>query len=225
MTICAETRLTCRLALGAAILLGLAACTGPAPRHAPSQRVIATEPSRSPPATVATDAETERRFQEALALMKARRFDEAQAAFLALSQDAPLLSGPLTNLGILQAQNRQPAQAIDSLLRAVQAHPGNAVAHNWLGTLYRAGGDFLRAEQAYRKALAARPDYADAQLNLAILHDVALHRPHDALAGYRQYQRLAGNDDLIVTAWIREIETRLQAPPSAGRTTVAGVTR
>ena len=73
--------------------------------------------------------------------------------------------------------------------------------------LYRESGDHARAEQAYRRALAAQPQYAPAQLNLGILYDLYLQRPHDAVAAYRSY-REAGGGDLIVEAWIREIEGR-----------------
>lgn len=220
MTTCIETHHRTRATLLAALLLSLSACGSNATRPTVrSERALpmpaaSSANAVSAPTPAAMDlGDPDRRFQEALALMKARQYPQAQAAFIALSRDFPAFSGPLTDLGILYAQNRQHALAVASLTRAIAANPDNAVAHNWLGTLHREGGDFHRAEQAYRKAIAVRPDYAQAHLNLAILQDVVLHRPREALASYRDYQRLAGRDDLIVAAWIRDLESRLQTPP------------
>ena len=90
------------------------------------------------------------------------------------------------------------------------------MAWNWLGSLYRENGDYRRAEQAYRQALGVQPDYAAAHLNIGILYDVYLKRPQDALLQYREYLRSAGKEDLLVSAWIRELET------SAGTTVASG---
>lgn len=222
MTNCTEDRsIRARgpVALSLLLALALAACSAPGARRPlerpapPSSRATAP-PAFAAPAAAASQnkGDPDLRFQEALALMKARRHAEAQAAFLALSTDFPDFSGPLTDLGILYAQGRQTELALASLTRAIQANPDNAVAHNWLGTLHRERGDFLRAEQSYRRAIAARADYAPAYLNLGILYDLALHRPREALAAYQEYQRRLGGEDLIVAAWIRDLESRLQAP-------------
>lgn len=215
MTNCIE-RTSAPLTL-AVLALTLAACAvGPAKRG--STKPTATPTNSAPTAQAApadaSKGDPDQRFQEALALMKARRTSEAQAAFIALSRDYPNFSGPLTDLGILYAQTHQRELAVASLTRAVAANPNNEVAHNWLGTLHRENGDFLRAEQSYQRALQAEPGYAQAHLNIAILYDVALHRPREALSAYRSYQRIAGTDDLIVDAWIREIESRLQSAPT-----------
>ncbi len=213
-----------RAALLGLLVMALAACSSPGPRKSTSRSSStpsassAPSPSGAAAAATAPKGDPDQRFQEALARMKARKFPEAQAAFIALSRDYPTFSGPLTDLGILYAQSHQRELAVSSLTRAVNANPDNAIAHNWLGTLHREAGDFVHAEQSYRKAITVRPDYAQAHLNLAILYDVALHRPREALASYRDYQRLVGKDDLIVAAWIRDLESRLQPAATPVRT-------
>ncbi|TDU31365.1 Flp pilus assembly protein TadD [Panacagrimonas perspica] len=209
-----------RAALLGLLVLTLAACGSPSPRK-PTIRsggAVSSTTAAETSSDSASKGDPDQRFQEALALMKARKFPEAQAAFIALSRDYPTFSGPLTDLGILYAQSHQRELAVASLTRAVNANPGNAIAHNWLGTLHREAGDFVRAEQSYRKAIEARPNYAQAHLNLAILYDVALHRPREAVASYRDYQRLMGADDLIVAAWIRDLESRMQPQEAPVRT-------
>lgn len=189
--------------LAVLLLVGIVAgCSTTPQRMLPVSRAAAAAPAVAP---AADDADA--RFKAALELMKTQQFAEAEAAFSALARDFPALSGALTNLGILHAQARDRDAALQSFSRAVEANPDNAVALNWLGVLYRESGDHARAEQAYRRALAAQPQYAPAQLNLGILYDLYLQRPHDAVAAYRSY-REAGGGDLIVEAWIREIEGR-----------------
>lgn len=235
MTPCIELRPLHRLVGAGLVALMLAACGSPGP-HKPTNRPMppadtAPAPASKPASTadtyeemMATKGDPDQRFQEALQLMKARKFPEAQNAFLALSRDYPTFSGPLTDLGILYAQGRQHELALASLAGAVKANPGNEVAHNWLGTLYRENGEPLRAEQSYRNAISAKPSYAQAHLNLAILYDVVLHRPREALTSYRDYQRLSGDNNLIVAAWIRDIESRLEQQQAAAPTTVAEAT-
>lgn len=210
------TRRSARLTSAAApvvaltlLALLLQACSAPAPRHSPSRTpkpAAASVPAAPAPAT-ASKGDADQRFREALKLMKAQQNAEATEAFLALSRDFPQYSGPFTDLGILYAQGRQRDQAIASFSKAVAANPGNAVALNWLGSLYREGGDFARAEQSWLAALAVKPDYAPVHRNLGILYDVSLRRPQQAVAAYREYLKYAGMEDLIVSAWIKELET------------------
>lgn len=199
----------------ALIALGLAACAGgPAPRPQPPAPPTAKAAAVSAPAP----DKAEQRYQEALALLKNGQRKPAQDLLLALTRERPELSGPWTTLGISQAQGKQRDAAIASFTRAVTANPRNATAHNWLGSLYREAGNFAASEQAYLKALAAQPDYVAAHLNLAILYDVSMKRPQQALSYYRSYLQLKGGENLIVSAWIKELEAT-QPPPMS----VAGV--
>ena len=197
--------------LGAVLLASLAACAGRSGGGAsstppPPDNTVST-PS-APSATPTGDAA--QRFQQSVQLMRDHKTDEAQAALEALVKDFPNYSGPQTNLGILYARAKQRDKAFTAFNRAIAANPKNATAHEWQGILYRESGDYANAERAYQQAIAAQPDFADAHYNLAILYDVYLKRPQDAVAQYREYQRVAGNNKPIVTAWINELQ-----PPAA----------
>lgn len=212
MTACAERRPAVRrtgLWLPLAALL-LAACSSQAPK--PATPPPAPVKPAAPAAPAADKGDPDARFKEALKLLKDRQPKEAQEAFAKLAADFPTLSGPLTDLGILYAQGKQRAAAIGSFEKAVAVNPDNVVARNWLGTLYRENNEYAKAENAYLKAIATKPDYAPPHLNLGILYDAYLKRPQDALTQYREYQRIAGTDKLIVSAWIKELEATTPAP-------------
>ncbi len=174
----------------------------------------ATAPVKAP--DVRKDAAGQ--FEDALAALKAKRLPEARAGFELLAKEHPEFSGPLTNLGILDAKANARDAAISDFTRAVAANPRNAVALNWLGILYREGKNYPRAEQSYLKSLALNPDNPAVVLNLAILYDLYLKQPANALSRYRDYQRMTGNRELKVAAWIKALEAAA-APATAAPAT------
>jgi tetratricopeptide (TPR) repeat protein len=187
----------------------IAGCSGFAkkgpsrPGAAPTQR-----PSVGAKPALPSKGDPQARFNDAVQLMKQKKLPEAEAAFVALNADFPQYSGPMTNLGIIYAKSNRRDQAIAVLSKATSLNSKNAVAWNWLGMEQREAGNGGGAEQAYLNALRANPNYAPAHLNVGILYDTYLGRPADALVHYRQYQQLAGKDELRVAAWIAEIESK-----------------
>jgi len=213
------------LLVPALLALVLAACTTPQKRPPPDRPAPeAANPAASGTATAVAEPvkDPQTRFDEALAALKAKKLKEAREGFAALAKDHPELGGPLTNLGILDAKAGQRATAIAEFSRAVVANPQNAIAYNWLGILYRESGNYARAEQSYLRALTLKPGDATVILNLAMLYDVYLKRPDDALARYREYQSLTGNKELKVTAWIKAIEASQPATATAPAVAVPG---
>jgi Flp pilus assembly protein TadD len=82
---------------------------------------------------------------------------------------------------------------------------------NKLGVEKRKAGQFADAKAAYERALALDPNYANAERNLAILHDLYLDNPAAALPHFERYQLLTQGADKEVTAWLNELKSRLAA--------------
>lgn len=205
------------------LLAGLCAAALLAGCAAPAKKPVARKPpaTQSKPATPAPAARAPAQpaptgaYAEALKLLKSNQLEQAEATLQAVARANPQASGPLTNLGIVYARSNRKPEARTAFTRAINLNPANAAAHNWLGVLAREAGDFARAEQAYQAALAADGGYAPAQLNLAILYDLHLKRPADALAAYRKYDALTGRKDARVAVWIGELEATAGAPQQA----------
>ncbi|HWY25154.1 MAG TPA: tetratricopeptide repeat protein [Nevskia sp.] len=210
------------LALCASLVL--AACGGQPSRPAAPAPGGTQQPAQTPAAPKGPDkGDPEQRFQAALQLMKDKKPDEAKDAFAKLAQDFPQYAGPLNDLGVLQAQAKQRDLAIASFYRASTVNAKDDFAWAWLGILYRENGDYVRSEQAYLKAIALKSDNPVTHLNLGVLYDAYMRRPQDALAQYREYQRIAGKDSKpIVTAWINELQDGL--PQAAGKPTAGQLT-
>lgn len=179
----------------------------------------------APPTKPADKGDPQQRFDAALAMMRGNQTEEAEAALMALTADFPQFGGPWTDLGIIYAKSNRRDAAITALARAVTINRSNAIAHNWLGILYRERRDFVRAERAYQAALNALPNYGLAHLNLGILYDEHLKRPLDALPHYKAYQQFGGKDDLRVLAWIAEIEASQKAAATPAAAPVAAEPR
>jgi len=207
-------RVRATLALLGGILL--AGCAAHPTHPATAAPKAPAEATAAPAVPVASHGDPEQRFKDALQLMKDKKTEEAQQAFESLATDFPQYSGPQTDLGILYARGKQKDKALASFNKAVADNPANATAFDWLGILYRENNAYANAEQAYLKSIAAQPNDASAHFNLGILYDVYLKRPADALAQYRAYQKIAGNDTVIVSAWVKEIE-----PPAPDHPDVA----
>ena len=148
-------------------------------------------------------------YDRALEAMASGSLTEAELELEHLILEYQDYAGPYVNLAILYRTSDRADEAAEILGRALNLDPDHPAANNQLGILLRARGDFLEAEAAYRRAIAADVEYALAYRNLGILLDLYLHRPADALPNYERYQDLAPEPDAQVAGWIIDLRRRL----------------
>jgi tetratricopeptide (TPR) repeat protein len=94
------------------------------------------------------------------------------------------------------------------LERALQTRPQDAALHGQLGIVLRREGRFAEAKAAYEKAIALAPASATPVLNLAVLTDLYLQQPAQALPLYERVQALLPAQDAQVGKWIAELKSR-----------------
>lgn len=172
----------------------------------------ASAPPPAPPVVTATELPVKPQWQhaydQALATLRSGQTGEAERQLLALTREAPELSGPYANLGLLYRNAGRNVEAIAAFERAIEINPRRAVYYNELGISYRLEGKFDKARRSYRQAIDLDPGYAMAYLNLGILYDLYLQDPKEALPYYQRYQELAPADAATVSKWIVDIERR-----------------
>ncbi|MBI1195911.1 MAG: tetratricopeptide repeat protein [Gammaproteobacteria bacterium] len=173
------------------------------------------------PESAALSAETLQRYKRALAMMAKADYQHALPDLNAVIDIWPDRAGPRFNLGIAYYHLDRIDDAMASLQSAVKLDPDLAAAHNLIGILERQAGAFDASRKAYERAIKADSKYANAELNLAILYDIYLRRPEDALTHYDRFMALNDGHDDAVAQWVTDLKTRIkkQADKAAdGRT-------
>lgn len=201
-----------------ATALAISGCAAPKKRS--STRPAATKTAKpasgaSGTADNSAGVPQDARYAQAVQLVKTSKWQAAETEMAAVAKAYPQYSGPQTNLGIIYLRTNRKDLALAAFTRAVNLNPRNAVAQTGLGILAADAGDAVRAEQAYRAAVAADSSYGLAHLNLGILYDRNLNRPDAALKEYRLYRDNGGKDDLKAALWIANLEQRAAARPAA----------
>ncbi|HEX9205063.1 MAG TPA: tetratricopeptide repeat protein [Candidatus Deferrimicrobiaceae bacterium] len=92
-------------------------------------------------------------------------------------------------MGATYLEQRNLPMAMRELTRAAELDPGNPEADMMLGMTYQARGESAKAEEYLRKAIDARPDYAEAHNNLGTV--LASQKRWDEAA--REFEAAAGN--------------------------------
>lgn len=147
-------------------------------------------------------------YNQALALMKAGKNNEALALFAKIAGKAPKLSGPLVNQALILGQQQKYAEAQALLEKALEVNPKNPFAYNQLGVVLRQQGKFAEATKAYQSALELDPNYAKALFNSGVLADMYLQDLPLALQYYQRYQALQNPPDQAVANWIVDLQKR-----------------
>ena len=157
-------------------------------------------------------------FRDAVASMQQKNWDSAETVLKQLAEKNPKLSGIYLNLGIVYRNKDDSEKAAAEFNRAITANPKNVEAYNQLAVLKRESGDFAAAEGLYQKALAVWPFYPEGHKNIAILYDLYLGKPEQALPHYQAYQQLLPAPDKQVDSWVADLQRRLngaKAPEKA----------
>lgn len=94
---------------------------------------------------------------------------ESAEAFMKVIEQGMETSEVYVNLGLALEDLNRGEEAVQALQTANQFDDGDAAACFHLGNFYRNKGDKARAEQFFRRAVALRPDFAEAHNNLGLL--------------------------------------------------------
>jgi protein O-GlcNAc transferase len=142
-------------------------------------------PTRARPQIMARPEQSanEALLSEALHYLEAGRLPEAKALFRVILAQDPDDADSLHLLGLITAQQGDPAAGAALIQRAMALAPGRAPYHNSLALAYRSLGRADDAVREYRAAVVLRPHSAEIHNNLATtLRDLGRH--DEAVAHY-----------------------------------------
>ena len=156
-------------------------------------------------------------FRAAVAAIQQKNWDFAESTLKQLAEKNPKLSGIHLNLGIVYRNKGNAEKAAEEFNLAINANMKNVDAYNQLAVLKREAGDFAAAESLYQKALGIWPFYPEGHKNIAILYDLYLGKPEQALPHYQAYQQLLSAPDKQVDSWVADVQRRLNADKAADK--------
>ncbi len=177
----------------------------------PAEPAAAPAPKGAPPVPLApvVSPETSMAFSQAVTMLQTGDFAAARTLLERVMAAAPALAPAAVNLGMLHAREARPAEAEAALTEAIRRDPKNAVAYNELAAIQLSAGRFRDAEASYRQSLAIAPDHALTHRNFAVLLDLYLRQPAEALGHFESYLALSGAADKQVSGWIAELKRRV----------------
>jgi tetratricopeptide (TPR) repeat protein len=199
-----------RLLIPATVLL-VAGCASTGPEQPQqSEPVAAGTAVEQEPLLPEIPAQAQTLFEQAVAVMAAGDFLDAELRFKEFLLQYPAYPGAHVNLAIIHTQNGNEAAAQAAIDAALALDPSHPAALNQQGMLLRRNGKFIEAEAAYLKAVTASPDYALAHYNLGVLNELYLQRLDVALQHFEVYQQLVDSDKQV-EKWIADLTRRVAA--------------
>lgn len=148
-------------------------------------------------------------YHQAIILMKAKKWSQAETLFDQVITAEPNLSGSYINKAIIAKQQGNLLAAQGLVSKAIEINKLNLYAHHLQGKIYRLQGQFDKAEQSYLAALAIWPNFPDAQASMAILLELYRGRLLDAHTYYQAYLVLKPEDE-EVKRWLAGLEIKIK---------------
>lgn len=169
----------------------------------------ATSPQDGSGADVITGSkERPPKYVYAIELIKRKEYDKAQDILLTLEpsyQNADIY----TNIAIININKKNTEKAKTYIEKSITLNPNNYISQNIYGVILRQLGRFDDAIKAYKASISKNNSYADAYLNMAILYDIYIDSPSNALPYYEKYMSFAKNDKNI-KKWIVDVKRRIK---------------
>jgi len=164
-------------------------------------------------------AATDSTFRAALVAMQQKQWVQAETLLRKIAIENPKLSGVYVNLGIICRAKGDNIKAAEEFELAINANPQNLDAYNQLAIVKREAGKFSDAEALYLKALNVWPFHSESHKNIAILYELYMGKPEQALPHYLAYQQLLPAPDKQVDSWIADLQRRLNGGKKASAET------
>lgn len=154
-------------------------------------------------------AAAEASFRAAVVAIQQKNWAQAETLLQPLAASYPALSGIPLNLGIVYRAQGDTQKAADAFALAIKLNVKNLDAYNQLAVLQREVGHFSEAEALYQQALKVWPFHAESQKNIAILYELYMGKPQQALPHYLAYRQLLPAPDKQLDSWIADLQRRL----------------
>lgn len=155
----------------------------------------------------AADRET---YKKAMTALYNNKLSQAQRIFNEFVRNQPNLAGGYSNLALIHFKKKEFDKSLKQVNKALSLNPKQAQALNLRAQIYVIKGEIHKAKDDYLLAVKYKPNYANAQYNLALLYDVYLQEIKLAIQHYKIYMSLLKKPDEATKEWISHLEGTLK---------------
>ena len=188
------------------LLVILSACSSQQPPGPSPDETKTTITTPSPSQPVKFD---DRVFQDAVSAMQDNDLSTAQSLFNEFIRNNPNLSGAYVNLALIHFKQNKYQQSLELVNKAIQLNSAQAQAYQLRAQINILSGKINSAKEDYLKAIQLKPEYINAQYNLALLYDIYFQEINLAIKHYEIYQSLIDKPDDPNLEWINHLKGTL----------------
>ena len=134
----------------------------------------------------------------------------AQRIFNEFIRNKPQLAGAYTNLALIHFKKKEHDKSHKLVNKALQLNEKQAQALNLRAQLYVIEGKIHKAKDDYLLAIEIKPEYINAQYNIALLYDIYLQEIELAIKHYKIYMSLLKKPDEATKEWTTHLEGTLK---------------
>ena len=149
-------------------------------------------------------------YQDGIDAMKKGEQAKAQRVFRKFIRSKPKLAGAYINLALIHFEKEESEKSLKLVNRAIELNNQQPQAFNLRAQLLIKQGKINQAKEDYLSAIQLKPDYANAQYNLALLYDIYLQELTLAIKHYEIYLSLINYSDEPTQEWLDQLK-RTQA--------------
>lgn len=149
-------------------------------------------------------------YQQGILAMSNHDYSSAEKIFRAFIREHPTLSGTYLNLALIRFKNEEFEESLKLANKAIELNSKMPQAYNLRAQLMLKDGEIHRAKDDYLRAITLKPDYINAQYNLALLYDIYIQDIAKAIQHYENYLPLLKQPDERTQEWIDHLKNTLK---------------
>jgi len=176
-----------------------------------SQETVKPTTNKHKPEVKQSASKLEReKYRSAITALNSNDLSKAQRLLNEFIRNKPDLAGGYSNLALVHFKKNELDKSLVQVNKALKLNPKQVQALNLRAQLYVKNGKIHEAKDDYILAVTTKPDYANAQYNLALLYDIYLQDINHAIKHYKKYLSLLKKPDVTTKEWVTHLEGTLR---------------
>lgn len=149
------------------------------------------------------------KYRNGITALNNNELSKAQRIFNEFIRNKPELAGAYSNLALVHYKKNEFDKSFKLVNKALELNHKQAQALNLRAQIYITEGEIHKAKDDYLLAVKLKPEYINAQYNLALLYDIYLQEVELAIKHYNIYLSLLKRPDDKTIEWVKHLKGTL----------------